>query len=80
MKVEADEQQVKLEVIDHGRGILQPMLETRFAAPKRLGVGINGMRERLKGLDGTLEIHSTNAGTAARAIIPLSTGVVVSAA
>ncbi|MGB7024875.1 MAG: histidine kinase, partial [Candidatus Acidiferrales bacterium] len=69
--VEADEQQVKLEVSDQGRGILEPLLETRFTAPKRLGVGINGMRERLKGLNGTLEIHSTNLGTTARAIIPL---------
>jgi len=34
-------------------------------------VGINGMRERLKGLNGTLEIQSTNLGTTARAAIPL---------
>ncbi|HEV2314903.1 MAG TPA: sensor histidine kinase [Candidatus Acidoferrales bacterium] len=71
VKVEADEHQVKLEVSDQGKGILQPLLETRFIARKRLGVGINGMRERLKGLDGTLEIHSTNLGTTTRAIIPL---------
>src|SRR6185437_16129572 len=51
VKVETDEQQVKLEVSDQGRGILEPLLESRFVAPKRLGVGINGMRERLKGLD-----------------------------
>src|SRR5579859_4444771 len=74
VKVEADEHQVKLEVIDQGKGILEPMLESRFIVPKRLGVGINGMRERLKGLNGTLEIHSTNLGTAARAVIPLQRG------
>lgn len=74
VKVEADEQQVRLEVVDHGKGILQPLLESRFVARKRLGVGINGMRERLKGLNGTLEIHSTNLGTTARAIIPLGAG------
>jgi signal transduction histidine kinase len=71
VKVEADEHRVNLEVIDRGRGIPKPLLETRFAASKRLGVGINGMRERLKDLGGTLEIHSTNLGTTARAIIPL---------
>ena len=71
VKVETDEHQVKLEVIDQGRGILEPLLESRFIAPKRLGVGINGMQERLKGLNGTFEIHSTNQGTTARAIIPL---------
>ena len=80
VKVEADERHVKLEVSDQGKGILQPMLETRFIAPNRLGVGINGMRERLKGLDGALEIQSTNLGTTARAIIPLPRGVSVSAA
>ncbi|HVA16452.1 MAG TPA: ATP-binding protein, partial [Candidatus Dormibacteraeota bacterium] len=78
VKVEADEHQVKLEVIDQGKGIAQPLLGTKFTAPNRLGVGINGMRERLKGLDGRLEIHSTNLGTTARAVIPLRPGASVS--
>ena len=77
VKVEADEEQVRLEVIDHGKGILQPMIEGRFVAPKRLGVGINGMRERLKGLNGTLEIQSTNLGTTARAAIPLQPEAII---
>ena len=78
VKVEADEHQVKLEVIDQGKGIAQPLLDTKFTAPNRLGVGINGMRERLKGLDGRLEIHSTDLGTTARAVIPLRPGASVS--
>jgi PAS domain S-box-containing protein len=79
VKLEADEHQVRLEVIDQGKGILQPLLETRFTAANRLGVGINGMHERLKGLNGSLEIHSTNLGTTTRAVIPLQPGAAASA-
>lgn len=71
VKVETDEHRVNLEVIDEGKGIPKPVLDTQFVPSKRLGVGINGMRERLKGLGGTLEIQSTNLGTTARAAIPL---------
>lgn len=69
VKVEADEHKVSLEISDQGKG-----METRDSRPnggKRLGVGISGMRERLKDLGGTLEIHSTNQGTTVRAAIPL---------
>ena len=38
---------------------------------KRPGVGITGMRERMKDLSGTLEIESNSAGTLVRATIPV---------
>ena len=71
VKVEADSNQVSLEICDRGKGIAKPEQGAPAAPPKRLGVGINGMRERLKDLGGTLEIDSTKRGTRARATIPL---------
>jgi PAS domain S-box-containing protein len=69
VKVEADEGRVRLEISDHGKGF--PKRDSTPRSGKRSGVGINGMRERLKDLGGTLEIHSTNQGTTVRAEIPV---------
>ncbi|MHB8614437.1 MAG: sensor histidine kinase [Candidatus Acidiferrales bacterium] len=69
VKVEADERKVSLEVSDQGKGL--PKRDATLGSGKRLGVGINGMRERLKDLGGTLELYSTNQGTTVRAAIPL---------
>jgi signal transduction histidine kinase len=70
VKVEADEGRVRLEISDHGKGF--PKRDSTPRSGKRSGVGINGMRERLKDLGGTLEIHSTNQGTTVRAEIPVN--------
>ena len=64
VKVEADDRKVTLEISDQGKGIAR-------REGKRSGVGINGMRERLKDLGGTLAIHSTSQGTTVRAEIPV---------
>ncbi len=71
VQVKADSRQVSLEICDRGKGIAKPSYDSPSAPRKRLGVGINGMRERLKDLGGTLEINSTDHGTTARATIPL---------
>jgi signal transduction histidine kinase len=39
----------------------------------RIGVGIAGMRERMKELSGKLEIYSTSTGTTVRASVPRKT-------
>lgn len=72
VKVEAGERKVSLEVSDEGKGI--PKRDLVLNAHKPLGVGISGMRERLKDLGGTLEIQSTNQGTTVRAEIPVRAG------
>ena len=71
LKVEADEHRASLEVSDQGTGIPKAAFNTRKTEPRRTGVGISGMRERLKDLGGTLEIDSSERGTTVRAIIPL---------
>ncbi|MGH9730317.1 MAG: PAS domain S-box protein, partial [Candidatus Acidiferrales bacterium] len=69
VKVEVDEDRVSLEVGDQGKGIAKG--GAKVNGGRRLGVGISGMRERLKDLGGTLEIHSTHQGTTVRAEIPV---------
>ena len=50
-----------VEVRDQGKGMPMPM---------RAGVGIQGMRERVRQLGGQLEIESGNGGTRITAIFP----------
>ena len=59
---------VKLEVIDKGHGMVSPT--TRPADPTS-GLGLRGMRERLRLLGGKLEIRSTSDGTVVTASLPL---------
>ncbi|MGB6876289.1 MAG: ATP-binding protein [Candidatus Acidiferrales bacterium] len=70
VKIEADDHHLTLEVRDQGKGIEQETLGDWFGNKKRSGVGISGMRERMKDLGGTLEIESSSAGTVVRATIP----------
>lgn len=63
-----DHDKVALEVRDEGK---PTDAERKAFAP---GVGILGMRERVRLLGGKLEIHSDENGTLLRAIVPLTEG------
>jgi len=56
-------------ISDQGRGIPSGVLD-RFAVGKGAGVGIMGMKERVKHLGGQLEIESSEHGTKVRVTIP----------
>ena len=60
-----------LVVEDKGTGMPAGMVAKLQVGDGAYGVGIAGMRERLKELGGTLEIASSQAGTTIRAIIPI---------
>jgi signal transduction histidine kinase len=64
--------QIILEVEDEGRGISAEEL-SGIASGAPLGVGLRGMRERIKDFGGELEILSPGRGTKVRAIIPIET-------
>jgi PAS domain S-box-containing protein len=59
-----------LEVSDEGRGISSTPAEPG-ASEGRSGVGIAGIKERMRELGGRLEIHSDLQGTTVRASLPL---------
>jgi PAS domain S-box-containing protein len=60
---------IYLEVRDQGKGV-PPEKLARIAGAGDSGVGLRGMKERVKGLDGELQIHSDEKGTAIRVVIP----------
>jgi signal transduction histidine kinase/CheY-like chemotaxis protein len=64
----------RLEVQDDGKGIGGAHLSMKPAGEISFGVGIPGMRERLRELGGSLEIQSSGHGTRIIATIPLNEG------
>jgi PAS domain S-box-containing protein len=70
IRIRQDNDVINLQIEDKGHGIPDGVLGQERQAPERLGVGIAGMRERLKQLGGRLEIVSSPRGTKVRAIVP----------
>ena len=64
------EHQILVDVEDEGKGI-PPEKREEMATAGAPGVGIRGMRERLRQLGGTLEIHSNGSGTNVSARLPI---------
>jgi PAS domain S-box-containing protein len=60
-----------LEVTDAGRGMPARNLKKKLIAQSPLGVGILGMRERMRQLGGRIEIISGSWGTTVKAMLPL---------
>ena len=61
---------VHLEIVDHGKGVKAGMERPAFAGAPTLGVGIPGMRERIRQLGGQLEVEFSNEGTRVYASLP----------
>jgi two-component system, NarL family, sensor kinase len=62
---------VTLEVTDSGKGIPSGLLEQSGQDwTGALGVGLRGMNERMRQLGGSLEVVSTEKGTAVSASVP----------
>ena len=65
--------EIRLEVSDQGCG-MRPEIRENFLAGKNTGVGLRGMRERVKQIGGTLQIHSNGTGTSVLVVLPLRQG------
>ena len=61
-----DDQFLHLEIRDNGHGF-----RNKAEGETPAGVGLRGMQERLRLLGGTLQIHSTENGTAVMVIVPI---------
>ena len=70
--VTTDVESIVLAVRDYGRGISQEILRNFREHGSGVGVGLSGMRERMKELGGNLEIASDHTGTTVTATLPLS--------
>jgi signal transduction histidine kinase len=64
-----------LEVSDQGHGFSSENLKEEPVRPSALGVGILGMRDRMRQLGGRLEIRSGTSGTTVSAAVPLGAEV-----
>ena len=69
--LQVDQNVISLSVRDYGKGISAERLEKMNGSGSDVGVGIAGMRERLKELGGGLEIQSDSTGTLLKATVPL---------
>jgi signal transduction histidine kinase len=68
--LQVEENIISLSVRDYGKGISGERLAKMNGSGSDVGVGIAGMRERLKELGGRLEIESDSTGTLVRAFVP----------
>jgi signal transduction histidine kinase len=66
---------VEMRVRDYGKGMSQSVLAKFDSGRGDLGLGISGMRERLRELGGKLEVQSSSAGTLIVASLPITAPV-----
>jgi PAS domain S-box-containing protein len=71
LRLRRNDHELTLEIQDRGRGISPERLAQLPSGGGAFGVGISGMRERMRQLDGSLEIESSEQGTIVRARLPL---------
>jgi signal transduction histidine kinase len=62
--------EIQLQVSDQGRGIKRE-IQDKFLAGKSSGVGLRGMRERIRQLGGGMQIQSSGNGTSVIVFLPL---------
>jgi signal transduction histidine kinase len=70
IRVVQDEACLRVEIEDAGKGMPFEK-ESAFGSPAYTGVGLSGMRERLRQLGGTLHVQSNSPGTRVTAILPV---------
>lgn len=70
IRITQQETSLRVEIEDAGKGI-SPEKEPVLELSAHTGVGLRGMRERLRPLGGTLHINSTGHGTQVTAILPV---------
>ncbi len=74
IRIDRNDTQLILEVRDEGHGLPGEVLEGGKISRARVGVGISGMEERIRQLQGHFDIESGRNGTTVRTIIPVSEG------
>ena len=72
LRIVLNENEVTLEISDQGKGLPVEILDTPSNLVSGVGIGIMGMRERVRQLHGRLEITSGAWGTKVKATLPLN--------
>jgi len=71
VRLDRQSDQVSLQVEDKGRGMPVKILRAESEDAGLFGVGLSGMRQRLRHIGGRLEIESGSHGTTITAIVPV---------
>jgi two-component system NarL family sensor kinase len=71
IRIFQSDRKVHLEIVDHGKGVKAGTDRPSFAGAPTLGVGIPGMRERIRQLGGQLEVEFSDEGTRVQASLPM---------
>jgi two-component system NarL family sensor kinase len=71
IRITSSDEQVRLEIADHGKGIQAAVRRAPEQGVASLGVGIPGMRERLRQLGGQLQVDFGRNGTRVIATVPI---------
>jgi signal transduction histidine kinase len=79
IRIVQDEACLRVEIEDAGKGI-SPEKESAVRSSVHTGVGLRGMRERLRQLGGTLHLQSNGHGTRVTAILPVARATTAPAA
>ena len=70
VRIDRSPQEITLEVKDTGRGIPQE-IQSKISSGQSSGVGLRGMRERIRQFNGQLDIHSNQEGTRILVFLPI---------
>ena len=71
IRLRATADAVALDIHDEGHGLREPVTHDNGTSPETLGVGIQGMRERVRQLEGTFDVEFTDTGTTVRVRVPI---------
>jgi len=78
IRLKRSTEEVSLEIQDNGKGMSVSNNGHSSPRPVRAGVGIQGMRERVRQLHGQFDIHSEKTGTLVSARLPLTKAALAS--
>jgi PAS domain S-box-containing protein len=73
VSIECDAKRINLEICDEGKGMSPETLAGISSGACVVGVGMSGMRERVRGLGGEFEVRSSNEGTTILISLPVTT-------
>jgi len=72
IEIELDAENVTVNICDQGSGISATTLEEFNTGKSLLGVGVAGMRERIRDMKGRFDISSSKKGTTVQVSLPVS--------
>jgi signal transduction histidine kinase len=72
IRLAVEQSAVHLSIRDFGRGIPPKLLERFLTSGTNVGVGLSGIRERVKELGGKLQVESSSSGTLLKIEIPIA--------